>query len=198
MSAPARICRKRSALRRRSREARIDDDHLRVALQLGFNRPFEAARVVLGRIAAHDQHHVGVLDVDPAVGHRAASECGPQTGDRWPVSNPGLRFEIADPQAAHGLDGEKIQFVGVGAAAGPANPLAAIDRVAVLVFLDERLVAGLLVQRAISLIGSVPGDVFPMSREPGRRTCGFSRRRSLRMSCSSEAPFGQSVPRLIG
>ena len=34
--------------------------------------------------------------------------------------------------------------------------------------------------------------------EPGRRTCGFSRRRSFRMSCSSDAPLGQSVPRLIG
>jgi hypothetical protein len=64
--------------------------------------------VVLGWIAAHNQHHVGVLDVDPAVGHRAASEGGPQTGDRRTVSNPGLRFEIADPQAAHGLDGEEI------------------------------------------------------------------------------------------
>src|SRR3954463_12445283 len=41
----------------------------------------------------------------------------------------------------------------------------------------------------------------PMSSqwsEPGRRTCGLTRRRGLRMSCSSEAPLGQSVPRLIG
>ena len=112
---------------RRPREARIDDDHLGVALQLGFDRPLEAARVVLGRIAAHDQHHVGVLDVDPAVGHRAASECGPQTGDRWTVSNPGLVFQVADPQAAHRLDDEIIEFVGVGAAAGPGDAFAAID-----------------------------------------------------------------------
>ena len=34
---------------RGSREARIDDDHLGVALQLGFDRPFEAAGMVLGR-----------------------------------------------------------------------------------------------------------------------------------------------------
>src|SRR5208337_99860 len=33
---------------------------------------------------------------------------------------------------------------------------------------------------------------------PGRRTCGFSNRRSFRMSCSSDDPFGQSVPRLMG
>jgi hypothetical protein len=72
------------------REARIDDDHLGVALELRFDRPFESAGVALGRIPTHDQHHVGVLDVDPAVRHRAASECGPQTGDRRTVSNPGL------------------------------------------------------------------------------------------------------------
>ena len=115
--------------RSRAREARIDDDHLGVALQLGFHRPLEAARVVLGRVAAHDQHHVGVLDVDPAVGHRAASERGPQTGDRGTVSNPGLVFQVADPQAAHGLDDQVIELVSVGAAAGPGNAFAAVDSV---------------------------------------------------------------------
>src|SRR6516164_4376899 len=33
---------------------------------------------------------------------------------------------------------------------------------------------------------------------PGRRTCGFSSRRSFRISCCSEEPLGQSVPRLMG
>ena len=114
-------------VRRGPREARIDDDHFGVALQFGFNRPFEAARVVLRRIAAHDQHHVGVLDVDPAVRHRAASECGPQTGDRWPVSNPGLVFYVADPHAAHRLHDQVVEFVRVGAAAGEGDAFAAID-----------------------------------------------------------------------
>src|SRR5581483_8072632 len=84
-------------------KARIDDQHFCVTLPLGFYRPFESARVVFGRIATHDQHHVGVLDVDPTVCHCAATECGPQTGDRWSVSNPGLIFEVADPHAAHAL-----------------------------------------------------------------------------------------------
>src|SRR4029078_11075560 len=96
-------------------KTRIDDDHFRVTMQLRFNRPLEATRVVLSRIATHDQHHVRILDVDPAVGHRAASECGPQTGDRRTVSNPGLRFEVADPEAAHGLYGEKNQLIRVSA-----------------------------------------------------------------------------------
>ena len=64
---------------RRSREPRIDDDHLRVANLLRLNRPLEPARMVLGRVAAHYQHHVGVLDVDPTIGHRAAPECWSQT-----------------------------------------------------------------------------------------------------------------------
>ena len=62
-----------------AREARIHHDHLRIAGALGFNRPLEAARVVLGGVSAHDQHHVGVLDVDPAIRHGPASKCWSQT-----------------------------------------------------------------------------------------------------------------------
>src|SRR5499425_381966 len=101
-------------------------------MQLRFNRPLEATRVVLSRIAAHDQHHVGVLDVDPAVGHCAASEGGPQTGDRRTVSNSGLRFEVADPQAAHRLNGKIVQFVRISTTTGPPDSLATIDRETVL------------------------------------------------------------------
>src|SRR5215831_4752355 len=61
------------------RESRVDYDHLGIAVALGFNRPLEAARMVLGWIPALDQHHVGVLDVDPAVSHRPASKCRSQT-----------------------------------------------------------------------------------------------------------------------
>src|ERR1044072_8459326 len=105
-------------------------------MQLRFNRPLEATRVDLIRIATPDHINVSVLYVDPAVCHRAASECGPQTGDRRNVSNPGLRFEIAEPHAAHGVDGEKIQFVCVGAATDPTDCFQTIDRVSILVLLD--------------------------------------------------------------
>ncbi len=87
-----------------ARETWINHDGLRVTMDLGFDGPLKSTRVVLGRIAPHDQHHVGVLDVDPAIGHRSASECWPQTGDRGTVSNTGLVFQVADPQAAHALD----------------------------------------------------------------------------------------------
>ncbi len=88
-------------IRRRPREPRIHHDGLGVAVYLGFNRPLKAAGMVFRRIPTHDQHHVGVLDVDPAIGHCPASECWPQTGDRRAMSNPSLVFQVADPQAAH-------------------------------------------------------------------------------------------------
>src|SRR5437763_3097760 len=132
-------------------------------MQLCFHRPLETTRMVLGGIAAHNQHHVGVLDVDPAVSHRAASEGGPQTGDRRTVSNTGLRFEIADPQAAHGLDGEKIQFVRVSGSTNPTNRFQAIDRVAVLVFVDEGCVTRLLGPASNFVDCLIPGNVFPIT-----------------------------------
>src|SRR5580658_4914702 len=76
-------------------ESRIDHDHLGVALPLGLDRPFESARMILGWIAPHDQHDVGILNVDPAIGHGPAPKSWPQTGDRRAVSNPGLVFYVS-------------------------------------------------------------------------------------------------------
>src|SRR5215213_3811384 len=133
-------------------------------MQLRFDRPFEATRVVLRRITAHDQHHVGILHVDPAVGHCTASECGPQTGDRRTVSNPGLRFEIAEPHAAHGFYGKKVQLIGISAAADPTDCFQTIDGVAVLIFLDERGVACFLGPARNLIDGLIPRDVVPAIR----------------------------------
>jgi len=71
-------------------EAWIDADQLGVARLLGFDRPLEAAGMVLSGVAAHDQDDIGILDVDPTVGHRPAAERGGQTGHRGTVSNPCL------------------------------------------------------------------------------------------------------------
>src|ERR1044071_8514389 len=54
-----------------------------------------------------------------------------------------------------------------------------------------------LTLRAISS-NAFSQEMSSQRSEPGRRTCGLSRRRSLRMSCSSEEPLGQRVPRLMG
>ena len=58
---------------------RINHDHLGVACTLRLNRPLESARMVLRRIAAHDQHHVGILDIGVAIGHGPASKRWSQT-----------------------------------------------------------------------------------------------------------------------
>src|SRR5205085_8937397 len=84
-----------------------------------------------------------------------------QTGDRWPVSNPGLVFQIADPQAAHRLDDEIVEFVGVGAATRERESFAAIDGPAARVLFDERRVARLLDPAADFVDRLIPSDVFP-------------------------------------
>src|ERR1700675_89002 len=149
-------------------QAWINDDGFRVTVNFGFNRPLEAAGMVLGGIAAHDQHHVGVLDVDPAIGHCAASEGGPQTGDRWAVSNAGLVFQVADPQAAHAFYDQIIELVGVGAAAVEGHAFAAIDGMARSILFDEAVVACLLDFLRDLGISLVPRNVFPVggSRTP--------------------------------
>src|SRR6185369_1274969 len=96
-------------------------------------------------------------------GHCAASEGGPQTGDRRTVSNPGLRFEIADSQAAHRLDRKKIQFIRISAAADPANSFQPVHGVTVLVLVDECGVASLLGPLSNLINRIVPGNIFPFS-----------------------------------
>ena len=66
-------------LRGRPLEAWINHDNLGVADALGFHNPFEPARMIFRRVTAHDQHHVGVFDIHPAIGHCTASERWSQT-----------------------------------------------------------------------------------------------------------------------
>jgi hypothetical protein len=50
--------------------------------------------VVLRHVAALDEEHFGVLQVQPVIGHRAPAEGGPQTGDRGAVSKARLVFHL--------------------------------------------------------------------------------------------------------
>ncbi len=79
MSVPARIWQKQVGNRGCPREPRINNDQFCIAIALRFDHPLEAARVILRRVAAHDQHHVGVLDIHPAVRHRAPAKRWSQT-----------------------------------------------------------------------------------------------------------------------
>jgi hypothetical protein len=54
-------------------EARIDVQDVGAAL-LGARQPVHGDRMILGRVAAHDEDDVGVDHVDPVIGHRPPAE----------------------------------------------------------------------------------------------------------------------------
>ena len=78
------------------------------------------------------------------------------------MSNPGLVFQVHDPQGAHGFDDEIIEFVGVGATAGESYRLEAIYSMAGGVPLNKGVVAGFLHFGCDFVEGIVPGDIFPI------------------------------------
>jgi hypothetical protein len=79
------------------------------------------------------------------------------------VSNPGLIFEVHDPQGAHCFYNQIVEFVGVGAATDPGNGFGAIDGLTVGVLFDEAVVASFLDAGGNFADGVVPGDVFPFA-----------------------------------
>ena len=89
--------------RRRAREARIDDDQPRLVVRLRFSDPLEAARMRFGGIAAHDEHQVGILDVDPVIRHRSTAKRRGKTCHRRAVSHTRLIVERQDAEAANHL-----------------------------------------------------------------------------------------------
>src|SRR5215472_11423583 len=125
--------------------------------------------MILRRVPAYDQHHVGVLDVDPAIRHGPASKCWPQTGDRWTVSNPGLILEECYSQTTHGLDDQVVELVSVGAAAVPGDAFQTIYRAALRIGGDKRFVASLLDMPPDFVERLIPTNVFPMIRPRASR-----------------------------
>src|SRR5438876_730098 len=127
MSAPARIWRKRSALAavRVNRGSTTMILALRCSLaSIGHLKPqgwFSAGFPPMINITS-----VFLMSIHPFV-IAPRPNVGPQTGDRRTVSNAGLGFEIADPQAAHAFHDEVIELVGIGTAAGPGYSFTAID-----------------------------------------------------------------------
>jgi hypothetical protein len=91
-------------------ETRIHNDQFCMIVFLSFDYPLKTARMGFGGIAAHDQNQVGVLDVDPVVGHRATAVCGGQTGHRRAVSDPGLIIEGQNAQRTDHFVGQVTRF----------------------------------------------------------------------------------------
>ena len=78
----------------------INTDQLGAALH-GLGDPLEGNGVVFSRIGAHDQNAVTVSNVDPVIGHCAASERLCQSRNSGAVSDTGLMFNINQPQGPH-------------------------------------------------------------------------------------------------
>ncbi len=67
----------------------------------GLRNPLHGDGMVFRRIGSHDQDAVGVANVDPVVGHRAASERLCQSRNSGAVSDTSLVFDIDQTQGAH-------------------------------------------------------------------------------------------------
>ena len=127
--------------RRRPRETRIDHDELGIVVRLGFDNPFEAARMRFGRIPAHDNYQVGGLEVHPGIGHRTTAERRSQTGYRRAVSDTRLIVYDKHAHVAGPLIGQVARLVGAGRGRQHAGGDPAVHRIAAGILLNEVLVA---------------------------------------------------------
>jgi len=88
-------------LGRSSSETGINADDRCVSLDLCFHNPLEGDRVVLRRIAAHNENDIGVLDVYPVVRHHPSTKRLSQSRHGGGVSETGLMFKIDNAKPPH-------------------------------------------------------------------------------------------------
>ncbi len=123
--------------------AGVDDDELRAALR----RLFEIGGgngMVLGRIGADDNDHVGVLDLVECRGHRAGADALDQGRDRRSVAEPRAVIDIIVVEARADQFLEQIGlFVGAFGRAEAGDGAVAVG------FGDPRKTAGGEVQRLL-------------------------------------------------
>src|SRR5258706_10758287 len=99
-------------VRRRAREARIDDDHVGAVELLAFENVLQRYRMRLGRIAAHDHDGLGIADVVVAVGHGAVSPRIGDAGDSGRVADARLMIGVVGSPECGELAVEISGFVG--------------------------------------------------------------------------------------
>jgi hypothetical protein len=122
-------------------EARVDADQLGFAVPFGLHHKAKPDRMVLGWIPAHDEHHVRIGDIRPAVRHGPATESGGQTGHRGAMSKPGLAFVSQDAKAEAELAKKEVEFVGIRTAPDQRSVRPAIDPAAFGIVYLESLIA---------------------------------------------------------
>jgi len=77
--------------------------------------------MVLSGVAAHDEDHVGIRNVGPAVSHGSPAKRGGQTGHRGAVSKTGLMFVGENAEAEAEFAQQKVNFCRVGTAADQSD-----------------------------------------------------------------------------
>ena len=92
-------------------ETWVNHHHGSVIFGLRFNHPLEAHRMRFRRVAAHDQHHVGVFDIHPVIGHRAAAKGWRQRRNGRPVAQSRLAVDGDHAQAAGKFTVEDPGFI---------------------------------------------------------------------------------------
>ncbi|MNZ52605.1 hypothetical protein D3C78_704560 [compost metagenome] len=97
--------------RRTAVKARIDHHHRGVVFGLRFNDPFKADRMGLRRVAAHDQHHVGVFNINPVIGHRPATKGRCQGRNGWTMAQTRLTVDCHHAQRAGKFSVENTGFI---------------------------------------------------------------------------------------
>ena len=91
---------------------RIDDDEVRLVELLAFEHVLQRNRVRFRRIAAHEDHGLGVADVIEAVGHRAVAPGIGYAGDGGRMADARLMVVVVGAPERRNLAEEISAFVG--------------------------------------------------------------------------------------
>ena len=139
----------------------IDDDHSRTPLQHGVLDPHADDRMGLGRVAADQQEHVGLLDFVQRVRGGAAAEYRGKTRHRRAMANAGAIVHVVrSHHRPHELLENVILFVACrGSTRYP-------DRVGAVLLLDGRQPFGHQPERFVPRRLAKPGKSRAAGRDP--------------------------------
>ncbi len=112
--------------------------------------------MTLGRIGTHDEDTVTVSDIDPVIGHCAASERLCQSRNSGAVSDTGLVFDIDQTQGPHHGLQEPAFLIVKGGTSHTGKAGGAVDHLTFRILFRERSITGLL-----DAMGDFPESIFP-------------------------------------
>ena len=137
-------------VRCRARQPRIDHDHVGAVELLAFEHVLQRHRMRFRRIAAHDDHGLGVADVVVAVRHRAVAPGVGYAGDRGRMAD--ARLVVGIVRAPEG--GELA--IEIGGLVGEFRRAEPIDGIGARLLADRHQLVADLVDRRI------PRDALPL------------------------------------